>query len=406
VNNHSSGFTYVPRATFLSDASLYSGGGNGTPNQFRQNAANPSLVLPYCNGSRVPPELGSMGYITIPGTNESNVPIPVFNLTAAATVDEGNNWVNINWGPLSLTNPTTGAVLGNYALSGGTAVSYITQSNSSVTYGAAPSDDFFGNPRKNNNAVDAGAVEFGISASPVLSVSPASLAFGNVATGATSAAQTVTLSNVGGSAATGISLSFSASYARATGGSAGSCGASAGFTLGAGANCTIGVVFSPTATGLQAGSLTISAGVAVSGSPVALTGTGIVPVTTATLTPTNWTPTANRGVGAGFLCLGGGPCQAFTLTNTGNVPMTGIAQGALSGTFAADYNIVRLLSTCGPTGNGQLIANTTLNPGDTCVVTVQFRPRAAPQPPGAKPANVSVTDSFGTQTSTLNGTAN
>ncbi len=86
--------------------------------------------------------------------------------------------------------------------------------------------------------------------------------------------------------------------------------------------------------------------------------------------------------------------------------MTNIAQGALGGTNAADYNVMRILSTCGPAGNGQLSGQTTLNPGDTCVVTVQFRPRAAPQPTGPKPANVSVTDSFGTQTSTLNGTAN
>ncbi len=178
---------------------LYSGGGNGTPNQFRQNSQDPSLVQPYCNGSRVPPELGSAGYITLPGTNESNVPVPVFNLTAAATVDEGNNWVNINWGPLSLTNPVTGTVLGNYALAGGAAVNYITNSNSSVTYGAAPSDDYFGNPRKGNNAVDAGrgrVRDFG---------RPGSLRFSGVVVlrqrpdRRTSAAQTVTLSNSGGS---------------------------------------------------------------------------------------------------------------------------------------------------------------------------------------------------------------
>jgi hypothetical protein len=358
-------------------------------------------VQPYCNGSRVPPELGSAGYIILPGTNESNVPVPVFNLTAAATVDEGNNWVNINWGPLSLTHPVTGAVLGNYALGGGAAVNYVTPTNSSVTYGVAPSDDYFGNPRKNNNAVDVGAVEFGAPANAVLAVSPTSLAF-NAVVGTTSAAQTLTLTNNGGAQATGITVLVTAPFTR----SGGSCGA----TLNAGANCSIDVVFTPTSTSPANGTVTITASALVTGSPVALSGTGVAAVVSATLTPTNWTPTAPRGVGGGIIpCLpiiGGGPCQAFTLTNTGNVPLTSIGQGALGGTNAADYSIIRLASTCGPAGNGQLSGQTTLNPGATCVVTVQFRPRAAPQPTGLKPATVSVTDVAGTQTSTLNGTAN
>jgi len=100
------------------------------------------------------------------------------------------------------------------------------------------------------------------------------------------------------------------------------------------------------------------------------------------------------------------PSQVFTLTNTGNVPLTGVAQGVLGGTAAndANYSVVRLLSTCGPAGGGQILGNTTLAPGGTCVVTVQFKPLTA-QAAGAKPATISVTDLAGTQTSTLNGTA-
>jgi len=49
------------------------------------------------------------------------------------------------------------------------------------------------------------------------------------------------------------------------------------------------------------------------------------------------------------------------------------------------------------------VATTTLAPGATCVVTVQFKPLTA-QAAGAKPATISVTDLAGTQTSTLNGT--
>ena len=54
------------------------------------------------------------------------MPVPVFNLTAGATVDEGNNWINISWGPLSLIKPSDGTVLGDYSLAAGsTAINYI-----------------------------------------------------------------------------------------------------------------------------------------------------------------------------------------------------------------------------------------------------------------------------------------
>jgi len=92
------------------------------------------------------------------------------------------------------------------------------------------------------------------------------------------------------------------------------------------------------------------------------------------------------------------------LTNTGNAPLTGIGQAALGGTNPTEFSIVRLLSTCGPTGNGQIAGQTTLAPGAACVVTVQFRPLTT-QTTGAKSATVSVTDVAGTQTSTLTGTA-
>ena len=93
------------------------------------------------------------------------------------------------------------------------------------------------------------------------------------------------------------------------------------------------------------------------------------------------------------------PAQVFTLTNTGNVPLTGITQAVLGGTNASEFSVVRLLSTCGPAGGGQILANTTLAPGASCVVTVQFKPLTA-QATGAKAATVSVTDLAGTQTST------
>ncbi len=151
-SNHSGGLL-APTYSVLTDASDYPGAHN--------LGANPSLLQQYCNGSRVPPELGSMGYTVNPGTNETNaLPTPVFSLTPSATVDEGNNWINLRWGPLALASPVTLATLGNYALAAGSpAIDYVP-SSAGQPYTLAPSLDFFGNARKvNNNPVDAGAVE-------------------------------------------------------------------------------------------------------------------------------------------------------------------------------------------------------------------------------------------------------
>jgi hypothetical protein len=173
--NHASTVTLSPEASLITDITGYAGGGAG----FRANtSSNPGVVSQYCNGSRWPPEFGSAGYQVPPGISDATVPNPIFNLTPAATVDEGNNWINISWGPLSLVNPAGTTVLGNYApASGGSpVVNYITPALSATTYSAAPPTDFFGNARKTNNAVDIGAIEFtgaAVGAPTLTSISPA-----------------------------------------------------------------------------------------------------------------------------------------------------------------------------------------------------------------------------------------
>lgn len=97
--------------------------------------------------------------------------------------------------------------------------------------------------------------------------------------------------------------------------------------------------------------------------------------------------------------------QGFVLTNTGTVPLTNITQGVLSGANAGEYSIVRLFSTCGPAGGGQLLGQTTLAVGASCAITVQFRPSAGDPINSVRNATLSVTDIAGTQSSTLTGTA-
>jgi hypothetical protein len=228
-----------------------------------------------------------------------------------------------------------------------------------------------------------------------------------VVVGTTSAAQTLTLHNTGGVALTGITVVVTAPFSRPAGAAGGTCGAT---LAGGGTTCTINVVFSPTALGAATGSATITASVGVTGSPVTLSGTGVAAVVSATLTPTthNYGGVTRNCPGTGILGIAAcaaDPAQVYTLTNTGNVTLTGIGNGVLGGTNATEFTYRPLLSTCGPAVGGQLVANTTLAPGATCVVTVQFQPKTA-QTTGAKTATISVTDAAGTQTSTLTGTAN
>jgi len=107
--NHNGGLLH-PTSSVLTNTSGYPG----------NSSTAPTFAARYCNGSRVPPEFGgAAGWQVPPGTIETNGrPHPVFSLTPSATVDEGNNWINLRWGPLSSTNPITGARLGNYGPAG------------------------------------------------------------------------------------------------------------------------------------------------------------------------------------------------------------------------------------------------------------------------------------------------
>ena len=217
-------------------------------------SGSPALISQYCNGSRVPPEVGGLGWEVPPGTNETNaLPTPVFSLTPSATVDEGNNWINLRWGPLALAKPANNAVLGNYGLTSTSSAINRTPSSAGDAYNLAPSLDYFGNQRKANNAVDAGAVEFagtggGGGGAGTVSISPNPLTI-TLSTGTITGTGVVTLTNTtaaGGSSVTvsnvGVSGGSLLTYFFTVGPLAGpnTC---TGATLAPGASCTVTVRF-------------------------------------------------------------------------------------------------------------------------------------------------------------------
>jgi hypothetical protein len=203
MNHSASGF--APRSSLLTSSGSYGGTNN--------SANNPAFKSLYCNGSRVPPENGAMGYMVNPGTNETNaLPNPVFSLLPSAVVDEGNNWINMRWGPLSLysvaagsTTPSTGPVLADYSPNTGSYA--IDHGASSVASGTQtvtpPATDFFGNQRPAGAGYDIGAVEFHATpAASLISISPGS--------GLRGTSMNVTLTGANLAGATGVAAPGSA----------------------------------------------------------------------------------------------------------------------------------------------------------------------------------------------------
>jgi len=199
-------------------------------------------------------------------------------------------------------------------------------------------------------------------------LAPASLNFGTVTLGASSAAQNITISNTGGVAATLQTPTVTGDY----GISANTCGA----TLAASTGCTVSIVFTPTASGSRAGtfSVTDSAGTQTA----ALTGTG-ASAATDSLSPSALS-FASQIVGTASAT------QPVTLTNSGDNALTLIAVSVSNANFTASVN-----------GSGQCGA--TLAGHSSCTIAVASTPTLN----GPTSATLTVSDQFRAQTVALSG---
>jgi CSLREA domain-containing protein len=208
-------------------------------------------------------------------------------------------------------------------------------------------------PRPLGNPVcDIGAFEsenlapvFGLDVTP-----DAGLSFGFVQTGTASGLKTATLSNSSCQPLAGLEVSIGGPFVR----NGGTCGA----TLAGQSSCTVLLQFVPVTKGPETGTLEISAAGGLSDS-IPLSGTGAAPAALE-LTP-------GAGLSFGTVPTNGtaGP-QAATLTNTGQITASGILV-SVSGDFAHNGG------SCG----------TTLAPGASCTLLIQFAPQSATAHHGA-----------------------
>jgi hypothetical protein len=150
-------------------------------------------------------------------------------------------------------NPATGNTV-TISLPSGTSTRYVRLSFTANTgWSAAQLSEFEVFPGGSTNG-------------SALTASPSSLSFGNVTTGSTSGAQTVTVSNPGATAASVSSVTTTGPF-----GQTNTCGTS----IAAHGSCTISTTFSPTATGAASGTLSVASSAPGSPLTVALSGTGI-----------------------------------------------------------------------------------------------------------------------------------
>lgn len=286
---------------------------------------------------------GSQGAIT--------GPINVTNALIQQSPYEAVQWVEGTVSGVHLSNVTI-AGTGTFALqeqTGGAA----TFTNVTAT-GVGASSPVYSCEGPNFTVTDGGG-NSGISGTPFcggfpapvfppypvtgVTASPGALNFGSAATGSTSPAQTVTVTNPTGTVAAVSALATSGDFAQTN-----NCGTS----VPANGSCTVSVTFRPTATGERTGTLAVTAG--GNTSTVSLTGTGIAPGPVLNTNP------ANLSFASTVVGSTAAP-QTVTVTNAGTSAAT-VSSVAATGDFSETDN-------CG-----------SLPVGSSCVVTVAFKPTA------------------------------
>ena len=228
------------------------------------------------------------------------------------------------------------------------------------------------NPLQATNAAQYGtAFVANVSPPPPVTFSPASLNFGSVTVNTTSREQSVTMTNIGSASLSLTSITASGDFALAP--TTDTC-PYAGGTVAAGATCTIGVTFTPTATNTRTGALTVTYTGQGSPQTVALNGTGIVSAANASPTSLSF---GGQDVGTRS------SPKPVTLTNISSVAL-GVSNVAISSGWTQNNNCLPSIAA-----------------DASCTINVSFQPTVV----GPQTGTLTLTDYAGNspQTVTLSG---
>jgi sugar lactone lactonase YvrE len=222
---------------------------------------------------------------------------------------------------------------------------------------------------------------FTATATGTILISPTSLTFGSQAVGTTSAAQTVTVSNQGGTTVTFANIAMSGDFAGATLSQCPSIGVEA-------EPCVFSIKFKPTAAGTRTGTITFTDNATGSPQTVTLTGTGTGGTATVTVTPSSLT------FGAQAVSTTSAALSVTVLNpSTATVNFAGFTT---SGPDAEDFTVPLPNASAGCSATGTLAA------GASCTISVLFTPQAA----GTRTATLNIADNAtgSPQTVALSGT--
>ena len=200
-------------------------------------------------------------------------------------------------------------------------------------------------------------------AAPTATLSATSLSFGSIIVGASSNAQSVTLSNSGNAPLVLGTVTAGGDFALGNG----TCVAAA--SIAAQSSCTASILFTPAMAGARSGTLTITHNAAGGSSAVSLAGTGVAATPSIALSPASLAFSQTVGTTS--------VAQTVTISNAGTAALV-ISGITIGGAQASEF-----AQTAGTT----CAAGGSVAPSASCVMRLSFTPAAT----GARSATLAIT---------------